>query len=334
MDLVIWFSASSSLSSSQVLLSAVLDVELVSPTTVVPKGTTIAVRHFLSVPSCQEVKEAIQDRGNCHSIMKVTRGLKNKLDFEVIHSEGNITSSYISTDMFQNKSLCQILVAWVPWGNEKAECLHPSLKEITITKHKDVCGHQPNVLTVYCHCEAAEGDFKQRIEKRCHEPTEVVMVQDIEKKVGVTYNIVIRLAGSEEKEERTVSHLMLCKNNGVLQLGEAIHTRFDCTCKDPHCDDTQEIRIAAIKSTTGEISKYSNILLCDMSKKKENIKPSFSLNHIHQAPTASADTKGLFGNKLTLTQIMEEEIPKPHRTGCFFYINRECSFIFLFRLCT
>ena len=325
---------SSALSSSQVLLSAVLDIELVSPTTAVPKGTTIAVRHFLSVPSCQEVKEAVQDKGNCHIIMKVTRGLKNKLDFEVIHSEGNITSSHISTDKFQNKALCQILVAWVPWGNEKAECLHPSLKEITITKHKGVCGHQPNVLAVYCHCQAAEGDFKRRIEKRCHEPTEVVMVQDIEKKVGVTYNKVIRLAGSEEKEERTVSHLMLCKNNGVLQLGEAIQSRFDCTCEDLHCGRIRQIRIAAVKSTTGEISKYSNILICDQSKKKENLKPSFSINQIHHAPIASADTKELIKNKITLTQIMEDEIPKPHRTGCFFYINCECSFIFLFRLCT
>ena len=66
-------------------MSAILDVELVPPSTVVPEGTTIAVRHFLSVPNCQEVEEAVKGSGNCHSILKVTRSMKKqKLDMEVI----------------------------------------------------------------------------------------------------------------------------------------------------------------------------------------------------------------------------------------------------------
>ena len=302
-------------------MSAILDVELVPPSTVVPEGTTIAVRHFLSVPNCQEVEEAVKESGNCHSILKVTRSMKKqKLDMEVIHSEGNISSAYISTDKFQNKSLCQILVAWVPWGAEKAECLHNSMKRIVVTKHKDVCGHEPNALAVYCYCEAAVSDFKELIKENDHEPAGIVKRQDIEKKDTVSYNIVIKLSGSErEEDERTVSHLMLCKNNGVLQLGEAIQTRFDCSCKSPHCDDAKQIKIAAVKSTTDEVSKYSNILLCDMSKSSENIKkPSSSLDQVHHSPPVCADSQiARFSteSKLTLIQIMEEEIPKPHRIG-------------------
>ena len=82
-------------------------------------------------------------------------GLKNKLDFKGIHSEGNITSAYIPTDKFQNKPLCKILVAWVPgivkrlgWVSEKAQCLHASLKNIVVTKDREVCSHAPFALAL------------------------------------------------------------------------------------------------------------------------------------------------------------------------------------------
>ena len=281
-----------------------------------PKGTTIAVRHFLSVPSCQEVKEAVQDRGNCHSIMKVTRGLKNKLDFEVIHSEGNITSSYISTEKFQNKALCQILVAWVPWGNEKAECLHPSLKEITITKHKDVCGHQPNVLAVYCHCKAAEDDFKKQIEKRNHESTGFFMVQNIEKKGEANYEISVRLDGVvEDGNKRKISHLTLCKHNGVKKLGEAIQDRFECVCDEIHCGRVKEIKMTATEFPSGEVNNDSDVLLCDKTKSSEKIQPSLTLENVHTAPLPHDNASAFIKPELSLQGIMEEEIVRPHRSG-------------------
>ena len=302
----------------QLLLSTILDVELVPPARVVPEGTTIAVRHFLSVPSCREVEEAVKGGGRCHSILKVTKSMKMKLDMEVIHSEGNISGPYISTEKFQNQQLCKILVAWVPWGSEKAECRHTSLKEIVITKHKDVCGHQPNALAVYCHCESAESDFKERIEKNSHESARIVMRLDIEKKDTVSYNIVIKLQGSEQKEEeRTVSHLTLCKSNGVLQLGEAIQSQFDCTCERSHCGRHRQISIAATNSVTGEVDKFSNILLCDKSKCGETIYPNQGLGEIHPAPESSAAVQT--ERKLTLNEIMEEEIIRPHRPGGDFF---------------
>ena len=171
------------------------------------------------------------------------------------------------------------------------------------------------------------------IKERCHESTGVMMRQDIEKKATVDYNLVIKLEGSELDEQRTVSHLMLCKNNGALQLGEAIQTRFDCACKYPHCDDNKQIRIAAVKSTTGEQRQYSNILVCDVSKSKENIKPSFSLKHVHQAPKTFIDSQALIRNKPTLTEIMEDEIPKPHRPGRLMQIISLLPFFFI-RFCT
>ena len=309
------------ISSSQVLLSAVLDVELVSPTTVVPKGTTIAVRHFLSVPSCQEVKEAVQDRGNCHSIMKVTRGLKNKLDFEVIHSEGNITSSYISTDKFQNKALCQILVAWVPWGNEKAECLHPSLKNIVVTKHKEVCSHAPFGLALYCYCEAALNDFEKLLKMRCHEPTGALMVQNIAKKVDISYDVSVKLAGLVEEVKRTISHLTLCKYNGVKQLEEAIQDRFDCDCDDAHCGRARQIKMTAIEQPSGEVSKYSNIVVCGKTKSDEKFQPPVALRRVHSAPAIHENAQALTKSvktELSLQEIMEQEIIKPHRPGITF----------------
>ena len=295
-------------------MSGILDIELVHPARVVPEGTTFAVRHFLSVPSCQEVEEVVKGGGRCHSILKVTKGMKKKLDMEVVHSEGNISGPYISTEKFQGKCLCRVLVAWVPWGSEKAECRHPSLKEIVITKHKDVCGHQPNALAVYCHCEAAESDFKELLKKRSHEPTEVVMRQNIEKRDTISYNLVIKLQGSEQdEEERTVSHLTLCKNNGVVQLGEAIQSQFDCTCKSSHCGRHKQISIAATHSVTGQVDKFSNILLCDKSKCGGRIQPNQGLGEVHPAPESSAAVQT--ERKLTLKEIMEEEIVRPHRSG-------------------
>ena len=83
------------------------------------------------------------------------------------------------------------------------------------------------------------------------------MRQGIEKKDTVSYNIAIKLEGSaEDEEERTVSHLTLCKNNGVLQLGKAIHSQFDCSCKISHCDRHREISITATNSVTSEVSEF------------------------------------------------------------------------------
>ena len=304
------------------------------PLTLVPEGTTIAVRHFLSVPSCQEVEEAAKGGEGCHSILKVTRSMKKKLDMEVVYSEGNISSPYISTDKFQKKPLCKVLVVWRPWGDsektrgdsEKAECLHASPKKIVITKHMDVCGHQPNALAVYCHCESAESDFKDIIKENSHEPARIVMRQNIEKNDSISYNIAIKLEGSEgEEEERTVSHLALCKNNGVLQLGRAIHSQFGCTCHSFHCGGHREVSITTTNSATREDRKFSNILLCDKSKCGQKVQTNQSLGVVHRAPASSAEdaqtSETSAETELKLNQIMEEEIIKPHRQGNDLYIS-------------
>ena len=288
------------------------------PSIVVPEGTTIAVRHFLSVPNCQEVEEATTSSGSCHSILKVTRSMKKeKLDMEVIHSEGNISSAYISTDKFQNISLCKIVVAGVPWGSEKAVCRHTSLKKIVVTKHKEVCSHTPYALAVYCHCESATEDFKKLIKERCHQPTGAVMVQDIAKNEEISYDIAVQLSDAEVEEgKRVVSHSMLCKNNGVVQLGKAIQDRFQCTCKNPHCDDANQICITATNSVTGEVSEYSNILVCDKSKEGKDVEANQALGQVHRAPIVCAEAQiALAKKKPTFNQIMEEEIIRPHRPG-------------------
>ena len=294
-----------------------LDLELVPPATVVPEGTVIGVRHFLSVPSCRDVQEAVKGGESCHSILKVSRSMKKKLDIEVVYSEGNISSTYISTDKFQKKPLCQILVAWwAPWG--RAECLHSSLKRIVVTKRKGVCSHTPISLALYCLCESAWDEFERKIKMRGQEPTEAVMEQNIEKKSQISYDISVRLAGLVgESEKRSISHLTLCKYNGVKKLEAAIEDKFDCSCDEVHCGRGQQIKMKATEMPK-EVSRDSELLLCDMTKtevsRREESEPISALEQVHLPPDvqiATASTE----DKLTLCEIMEEEIPRPHRPG-------------------
>ena len=306
-----------------------LDLELVPPATVVPEGTVIGVRHFLSVPSCRDVQEAVKGGESCHSILKVTRSMKKKkLDMEIVYSEGNISSAYISTDKFQNKPFCQVLVAWwAPWGLwGRAECLHSSLKRIVVTKRKGVCSHTPFALALYCICEAASDEFEREIKKRCHEPTAANMVHNIEKKSAISYDISVRLAGLVgEPRKRSISHLTLCKYNGVKKLEAAIQDRFECSCDQVHCGRGQQIKMMATEMPSKEVSTDSELLLCDMPKNevvsREDIEPMSALEQVHPPPAVSAAAQiatASAEDKLTLCKIMEEEIPRPHRPGEYF----------------
>ena len=280
-------------------------------------------RHFLSVPTCQEVAEAVKGVGSCHSILKVTRSMKKKkLDMEVIDSEGNISSAYISTRNFQKKPLCKILVAWRPWGSsEKAECLHPSLKRLVVTKRKGVCSHTPFALAAYCYCEAASDDFERKIKSRCHEPTAAVMRLNIEKKSEISYNISVRLAGLiAESEQRSISHMTLCKYNGVKKLGEAIQDRFDCPCDKVHCGRGEQIRMRATEVPSNEVVNDSELLVCDKVKNEamKNEELMLGLEGVHHPPAVCANSQiapASAENKLTFSQIMEDEITRPHRPG-------------------
>ena len=133
----------------KVLLGAIVDVELVKPTLVVPEGVVIGVRHFITVPSCPEVTQSVRRQGSCHNIVKLTKQ-GGRFELTVVDSFSDITSAYFYTDKFQGHELCEVTTSWLPWGKEKTECKHSSLKHVIVTKDRDMCPHQRFALSVYC----------------------------------------------------------------------------------------------------------------------------------------------------------------------------------------
>lgn len=171
-----------------------MDVELVDPVNEVPEGVVIGLRHFISVPSCPEVREYQQGQTNCHNIVKLTED-SIELKISVIDSFNDITSPYFFTNKFQGQKLCQITTSW--WGTERLECKHSSLKSIVVTKHKDTCPHQHLSLTMWCYCEATEKNFLDMIHRRQQETTGALMQRNIDKSEFVSYEVFFSLTRND-----------------------------------------------------------------------------------------------------------------------------------------
>ena len=93
------------------------------------------------------------------------------------------------------------------------------------------------------------------------------MKQNIEKSDNVSYEISISLRDSMEgSERRQISHLEMCKYNGVRMMGKMLQLRFPCSCEDTHCSKPKEIFIQVEESATKETNEYSSNLHCTNDK--------------------------------------------------------------------
>jgi hypothetical protein len=232
-------------------------VELVEPDDVLPEGVEIAIQHFLTVPHCAEVGEAMQTKGDAHNIIKITKDEKGALHQQLIDTQNSILTPYLKTDKLQKKPLCFItttsfLTNPFLWGAEKAECSHTSLKEIIVTQNNDLCCHEPMALALYAMCESAKDRFNALIQKRGHSPTVATTEQNIEKCEKATYDISVKiLERTQFPTVHKISHLDLCKYNGVKQLGGSIQGSFGCCTEHQHCNEHRQIFIETKDMSNG-----------------------------------------------------------------------------------
>ena len=225
---------------SQEMLGPVVDIELVDPPDKTPPGVVFGVKHFLTIPSCPEVGEVLEEEGSSHKhyIVKMTKRNRTH-EMEVIDSTVSITSQYLVTDKLAERSLCKITSAWLPlpWGEStRHECTHSSLKDLIVTERVGRCPHTKNSLYIWCVCPGSEKEFEKKMKTFSHERTPALMTVDIEKSQQHIYNIKVRLSEREEaawEPTRQISHVEMCKFNGVkLFDGGTLKGDFGCSCAD------------------------------------------------------------------------------------------------------
>jgi hypothetical protein len=174
---------------------------------------------------------------------------------------------------------------------------------------------------MYCVCEAAQDRFKTIIEEHGHEKTAAVMEHDINK--CDTYTVSVRLNKFMEQKKKTISHIDMCKYNGVRQLDGQIKEMFDCKCvaeeETQHCNRPQQIYIKVEENGSLETDEYDNNLHCEKMHKTETPVRSLSVGLIHRSPAIKTIRAHSCPNKarkmLTLSQILETEMVKAHRQG-------------------
>ena len=244
----------------------------------------VSVRHFLTVPNCAEIKDKLENGYHSHSIIKVTQSDDGELTRELIDSKTNVTSQYFSTDKLQNQKLCYITTTW--WGKENAVCLHSSLQNFCLTHDKDMCPHQPHSLALFCYCETVEKSFEAKIKKKDLVATNFIMELAIEKSPSASYTAVLTPANSDSETDK-VTHLTLCKYNGVKQLGGAITANLGCTCHETHCRQPKLMNMKVIEMPSGIAVPYSAVLKCKLTGETE------TANKLHLTKSQSAPMQSL-----------------------------------------
>ena len=277
----------------QTLLGPVVEVELVEPDSTVPVGTIFSIRHLLTVPSCEEVRE-VMESGRCvHKIIKLTE-TADGFDREHIDSSSHINSEYLSTRNLVGKKLCLVTSTC----SESEQCTHSALTNIVITKEQDKCPHEPQALAIYCHSECAEEKFNRVIEKTRMQETRVVMNQNIDKSDKVSYTISVSHGKSEVQKQ--ISHRKLCKYDGVYKLDDSLELPFNCGCERAPCNGEKRVylKVEPILTTTDQkdleglhieddFNKDDGPLYCD-KQGTHTVTNSESISRIDQALPAPA----------------------------------------------
>ena len=254
----------------QVLLGPIVEIELMKPEDLVPEGVTIAIKHFLTMPSTKEFKEAVEKPGDCHNIMRVRKD-KNSFVIDKIDSQSTVTSTYISSNNFQNHSMCHITTTCE--GNDEPKCRHSSLKNIIVTKHKDMCPHKKSALALNCYCEASVNKFDEMISLRSHEKTEAIMEHNIEKSTNMDYTLEVSTKCHINPQQWNISHNKMCKYNGAIRFG-LIRQEFDCSNQNTACNDFKTIYFKVTEHGSGDQLEDGAALKCNqlcLNNSKDNI---------------------------------------------------------------
>ena len=148
------------------------------------------------------------------------------------------------------------------------------------------------------------------MEEQGHEETKVAMTQNIEMSEKVIYSVTTEIAGAQPTVS-AVSHVSLCKNNGVMVLESSFNEAFDCSCeRNVHCRDRKQIQIRVKDSGTGEEFKpYKKPLFCSKVDDEPTTPkmPTQPIQSIHAVPESFL--------KSNLDWILQQHAARPHRTG-------------------
>ena len=215
-----------------------MDLVLLNSSDVVPRGVTVAVKHFLQAPKSSEEEEALQSSGDSHAIVKIVE-TEGRYSLEVIDTFETVTSLYFETDKFVNSRFCYVTSAWLPWV-ASGKCNHSSLKKIVIARDSMKCPHEPYALSLHCVCVGVMDEFKKELSEKEQVITRAIMTQNIEHSSSAVYHVSVRLNKSWECT-RSISHLEMCKYGGQRQLGGSIKQNFGCSCEEVHCSKPKQI---------------------------------------------------------------------------------------------
>jgi len=242
-------------------LGPVVEVESIEPLNCLPEGVSFQVKHFLTVPSSTEMQEEMQEDFPGHRIIKLTKqnGIFSK---EVIDTFKTVDSSYFLTAKVENKHLCHITTVWngeewdeVAGKKERTVCTHSSLKQLALTRRKDMCSHMDLALYSFCYCKASESIFREKLAEAPEKEEVYGKDMYIDKSSQTKYSV--RFKTPESVIERHVDHKLLCRYNGVVLLG-AIQPKFACSCGETPCNKNKNLLLEDIEETNGIQLKNTN----------------------------------------------------------------------------
>ena len=162
---------------------------------------------------------------------------------------------------------------------------------------------------MWCVCESAKGRFQQDMEEQGHEETKVAMTQNIEMSEKVIYSVTTEISGAQPTVSE-VSHVSLCKNNGVMVLESSFNEAFDCSCEhNVHCRGRKQIQIRVKDSNGEQFKPYKKPLFCS----KLDSGPSTSKMATQPIQSVHASPASFLASKLD--PILQQHAPRPHRPG-------------------
>ena len=322
---------------SQEMLGPVVDIELVDPPDKTPPGVVFGVKHFLTIPSCPEVRETLEEEGSSHKhyIVKMTKR-NGTHEMEVVDSVVTITSQYLVTDKLAERSLCKITPAWLPWGGSNPERTHSSLKDVVVTQTVGRCPHKKNSLYIWCVCPGSKRLFEEEMKSSLHQRTPAFMKVAIETSQNYVYNIHVRLSdreGATWEPTRQISHVELCRFNGVKLFDEGtLKGNFGCSCAEQthHCMDDGLIFFEVEKMQASKqvwLRRHDALLICNGSHAQDSRREAAKnqLRNVNEEELAQDLVKEQFpkkqeinkddAEKAELRRILKREIPRSHRPG-------------------
>jgi hypothetical protein len=113
---------------------------------VVCEGVSFSAQHLLTVPSNQEIGDALQTNDDVHKLIKETKH-GDEFIIETIE-EFRTLDTFFTTGLLQNRTLCYLTTGVLGFGGGTPGFRHCSIKRVIITRHKGRCPHDNHALNV------------------------------------------------------------------------------------------------------------------------------------------------------------------------------------------